>query len=361
MISNVELANVILEEARLLGESITFDGAKLTPEEQFARAIVQFPLPGREAIACVLEEVFWASLLTEESRPCRPRLLYFPGRETVHGATHRLKSPLTLTRDSLRKLTPLQGPLGYLTWDCVAGKPEIAGIQGRQGGDACDFVVASPHYGALDISWHCIRLVGLRAGRVDRYSKASLPTVSRALNIVRELLGSFDPVYLGHAIRAIANDGHGGSIWILREDQALDGIQIGHPVYQDELPPPERFEQRFKWLASVGHLAGIDGAVVLDTRLRVLGFGAFINIPDSPREVTCVFSTSKVEKRPSVDLGGGRHRSAVEFCSRFAPAAALIVSEDGRISLVWATARDNVLWVPMSVLGFSGEIIGSNS
>jgi hypothetical protein len=361
MINSQELADVLLEEIRLLGQSISFsDAPDLTSEEKFARAVLQFPVPSHNTIASVIEEVFWASLLTEESRPCRPRLLYFPNRETVHSATHRLKSPVPLNRDHLRKLTPVQGPLGYLTWDCSSGKPEIAGIQGRQGGDACDFVVTSPNDGALDISWHCVRLVALRAGRFDLYSKASLPTVDRALNIVIELLGSFDLTYLRHAIRAIANDGHGGSVWILREEHAPDGIQIGHPTYRDEPPPRERYEQRFKWLESVGHLAAVDGAVVVDAKLRALGFGAFIDIPDSPRDVQCIFSTSNVEKRPSNELGGGRHRSAVEFCSRFAPAAAMVVSEDGRISLLWATTHDDVLWMPMSILGFSGDVIGSS-
>lgn len=84
MINSQELADVLLEEIRLLGESISFsDAPDLTSEQKFARAVVQFPVPSRETIASVIQEVFWASLLKEESRPCRPRLLYFPNRETV--------------------------------------------------------------------------------------------------------------------------------------------------------------------------------------------------------------------------------------------------------------------------------------
>jgi len=47
---------------------------------------------------------------------------------------HRLEKPVPLDRKHLRKLTPVQGPLGYLTWDCVSGKPEITGVQGYHPG-----------------------------------------------------------------------------------------------------------------------------------------------------------------------------------------------------------------------------------
>jgi len=256
MIDSKYLADVLLQEARLLAQRTAFqDAPDLTPEEKFAREVAQFPLPDREAIASVVEEVFWASLLTEESRPCRPRLVYFPRHGAVSRALHRLEITVPLNRDNLRKLTPVQGPLGYLTWDYVSGKPEITGIEGRQGGDSCNFVTSSPNNGALDISWACLRLVAVRAGRVDRLSEAWLSDVHGALDVVRQLLDNFAPVFLGSTIRAIAREGHGGAVWILRGQENLDGIQIGHPIHRDERPLPEQHEQRSKWLESVGHLA----------------------------------------------------------------------------------------------------------
>jgi hypothetical protein len=323
MIDIPELTKAIFEETRLLGESIKFDSLDLTADEQFGRSCEQFPLPTIKHATTVIEEVFWASLLTEEGRPCRPRLIYSPRKRDRGHAPHWLEKPVPINRDSLRKLTPTQGPLGYLIWDCESGKPEITGIEGRQGGDVCDFTIAAPNYGALDVNWHCLRIIALRAGRLDRRSTEFLPDTSKALEVVRGLLESFDPVYLGHTIRAIAKEGHGGAVWMLREAQALDGIQIGHPTQRREPPPRERHEQRFKWLESVGNLAAIDGAVLLDSHLRVLGFGCFIDVPDSPREVFCLVGINKVEKNSSEVLGGGRHRSAIEFCCRFAPAEQL--------------------------------------
>jgi hypothetical protein len=354
MIDSHTLADTFLEEVRRFTLRMVFsDAPNLTPEEKFVRGTADIPLPGREAIASLFEEVFWASLLTEESRPCRPRLLYSPRQETVKGLVHRLEKPALLNRGSLRKLTPVQGRIGYLTWDCDSGKPEITGIQAFRGvgADPPEFATASSSVGTLDISWRFTRLMTLRAGRLSRHSESRLPEVHRALDIVRQGLGSFAPVFLASTIRAIANDGHGGAVWILREGRALDGIQIGHPILRDERPLPEELQPRERYLASVGHLAAVDGAVLLDSELRILGFGAFIDVPDSPREVNCWSEAGNIDKLPSSELGGGRHRSAVEFCSRFAPAAAVVVSEDSRISIMWATAQNDPSWVPLSVLG----------
>jgi hypothetical protein len=358
MINSLELAEEVLEEVHILGREMKFNNEELTPEEQLERAITQVPLPDKQALVHSVEEVFWASILTEEGRPCKPRLIYSPRQRKISWTAQRFVNALPLDRDTLRKLSPAQGPLGYLLWACESGRAEIIGVQGRQAGDSCDFVISSPGYGALDISWSCIRLVTLRAGRLDRYSKIRLPDVSRALSIVRELLGSFAPVFLGYTITSIANEGHGGAVWILRENQSYEGVQLGYRVFRDEFPLMERHSERPKFLESIGHLAGVDGAVLIDARLQVIGFGAFIDVPDSPGKVAFVVDSKTVELRPPSELGGGRHRSAVEFCNRFAPAAAIVVSEDGRISLIWTIdTKSPPFWVPFSILGFSNTVI----
>jgi hypothetical protein len=359
MINAQELADIFLGEAHNQARSISFqEFSDLTPEQKVEKAKEHHPLPERDVIADVFEEVFWASLLTEESRPCRPRLIYRPRQAEMSQAIHRLVRPVELTREHLRKLTQVQGPLGYLVWDVESNTPEIIGVEGRQGGDPCDFTVAAPSDGALDISWWCIRLVAVRAGRVDRLSSTMLPDMHKALDIIRQLLGNFAPVFLGRTIQSIASEGHGGAVWIVGEGRAVDGIQIGYPVTLDQRPLPERFEQRLPWLKSVGYLAAVDGAVLLDSQLRVLGFGAFVNIPDQQEKVA--FLTGKgVEMVEPRQLGGGRHRSALQFCLEYAPAAAVVVSEDGRITVMGAGHGRNIVCAPISILGFSDNIISS--
>jgi DNA integrity scanning protein DisA with diadenylate cyclase activity len=111
-------------------------------------------------------------------------------------------------------------------------------------------------------------------------------------------------------------------------------------------------------LKSVGYLAAVDGAVLLDSQLRVLGFGAFVNIPDQQDKVA-YRSAEGVDMVEPRQLGGGRHRSALQFCREYAPAAAVVVSEDGRITVMKAGPDRKVMCAPISVLGFSGSIIPS--
>jgi hypothetical protein len=173
------------------------------------------------------------------------------------------------------------------------------------------------------------------------------------------LTGSFEPVFLGRAIRAITTGGHGGSIWILREGCLINGIHIGYPVQSDERPLPQRYEQRSKWLDSLGYLSAGDGAVLVDSRVRILGFGAFIDVPETATQVTSFSNESGggAERIESTKLGGGRHRAAIEFCVRFAPAAAIVVSEDGRISVVWAETAAAPCFAPFSTLGILSDSI----
>jgi hypothetical protein len=153
------LTLALQEEAEAYAERAQFaDRPDLSPAEKFLELAESHPLPDEARIQSVIEEVFWASLLTEEGRPCRPRLLYVPRQEPMRQAVHRLAKPVPLTRDYLRKLTPVQGRLGYLTWDCVDGHPKVTGVQGREGGDPGDFTIAASNNGALDISWNCAGL-----------------------------------------------------------------------------------------------------------------------------------------------------------------------------------------------------------
>jgi hypothetical protein len=357
MIDPQTLTLHVLDEARFFGGRMRYDdeATEMAPEERFTKLKAMCPLPEEAQIAPVLEETFWSSLLSEEGRPCRPRLLYVPRHESMRQAIHRLAKPVALTRENLRKLTPSQGPLGYLVWDCASDTAEITGIQGREGGDPPDFTIIAPNTGALDISWSCIRLLTLRAGRIERFSRIMLPRRHDALEIVRKLTGDFEPVLLNRTIQAIEAGGHGGALWILPEGRAPDGIHIGNPIQRDDRPLPQSRQARFPFLASIGYLAATDGAVLLDSRVRVLGFGAFIDIPDRDQLVVSIDDDGNAKQIASTKLGGGRHRSAVAFCVRFAPAAAIVVSEDGRISVMWAQTSDAPCFAPFSTLRRESE------
>jgi len=361
MINPREITRILHEEIKLFVEQTTVlhapevTPANLTPEEKLARELANHPLPPDGGIADVIEEVFWASMLTEEGRPCRPRLLYVSRQESIfmRQAVHRLATPVPITRASLRKLTPAQGRLGYLTWDCVSGIPEITGVQGREGGDPPRFMITAPMTGALNINWMLTRLVTLRAGRIERRSLNLKPEMIRALLHVSTLIGGgSQPVYLNRAILTIANEGHGGAVWIMQKGVIPDSnVHIGYKVASGQPLEVKTAGDYEFFVRSIGHLAAVDGAVVVDQDIRVLGFGAFIKIPETPKLVNTISEDNKEEQIFSSHLGGGRHRSAVEFCAHFAPAAAIVVSEDGRISIFWSVNNETLFHAPATIVG----------
>jgi hypothetical protein len=100
----------------------------------------------------------------------------------------------------------------------------------------------------------------------------------------------------------------------------------------------------------VAQLSAVDGAVVLSSDLRVLGFGAEIVLdaaaPVSAYEVAeGVHLASAADQRPVVDSEsfGMRHRSALRCISVAQEAAAFVVSQDGTVSLFWKQGRDVLL------------------
>src|ERR1700730_9589413 len=98
MIDSQNLTDLLLKEAHFFAQRMQFgDAPALMSDEKFPRLLAVHPLPEPKEISSVFEEVFWASLLTEEGRPCRPRLLYSPRKECMRRAVHRLAKPILLT------------------------------------------------------------------------------------------------------------------------------------------------------------------------------------------------------------------------------------------------------------------------
>ena len=89
----------------------------------------------------------------------------------------------------------------------------------------------------------------------------------------------------------------------------------------------------------VAGLTAVDGALVLTTDLRVLGFGAEI-VLDAAEPVTAYEAANVSQPResgPVVDSEsfGMRHRSALRCVGVTTQVAAFVVSQDGQVSLFW--------------------------
>lgn len=300
-------------------------------------------LPPRKVLVEVVTELLWATTLTEEGRACRPRLLF---GEPSAGACHRFQEPLPLTRECLRKVGSSHGARGYLMWSVSNGAALLTGIAPRFGSHPTNLILLAPAVLALDAIWFGERFVSLREGETRTFSECGLPNLVSATERMGEHFGApLGPDFLGPIVRVIMDSGHGGAVWMTEPGVPLRVTKI-HAIQPDavfsETRPttlPEATDYDL-WQESIGELASIDGALVLDSAMGVGGFGAYVEIPRELPDIRWHSANGETRPIPAKRLGGGRHLSAVAFCAEHAPAAALVISSDGRITLLTCARGD---------------------
>jgi len=108
-----------------------------------------------------------------------------------------------------------------------------------------------------------------------------------------------------------------------------------------------RLEQAvFEWSRVVANLAAVDGAVVLDKRFALVGFGAEVS-PDvaPPSRVWRALDAEGTERCPDdVEAVGTRHRAAYRFVQAHPGGLAIVVSHDGAVAFVANRSGDVVYW-----------------
>jgi hypothetical protein len=105
----------------------------------------------------------------------------------------------------------------------------------------------------------------------------------------------------------------------------------------DGSPHLERLEQSiFEWSRLVAGLTATDGAVVLDKRCGVIGFGAEVSAElPAPAGVYRALDTEAHERDlDDIENVGTRHRAAYRFVNDHPEGLAVVVSQDGGVSFV---------------------------
>ena len=92
---------------------------------------------------------------------------------------------------------------------------------------------------------------------------------------------------------------------------------------------------------TIAELASVDGCVVLDRALSVVGFGAKINVTREEAEKSQIQFTNTVTSAPvELDelekLGGTRLRSALWLCKVYPNVIAFVVSQDQTLKVLWS-------------------------
>jgi hypothetical protein len=401
-------------------------------------------LPDLGVLRSILSICYQASLLREEERPVRFRVILrppgsFPSPGGPPHGLHRLvfAEPRPFTPDEIRRLAPAIdfyraligidiGPDGKpLIWGVVTSGPRW--VQALHGGRQsfqrlpANLVVRVTSPGRIAVCKGLLTLATLIGGRIvqpslDIFESKWLP---RFFTDVRDELlelhgiaranartpwadlapGIVHGIAL-HVVRRIVgmirNSHHGGTVIILPPGgsdslPALDGrIFVKYPFGDEE--PRRRFRtilvallnaiaaaygvpgdepprcvgweqyastsdggiaQLDEALIEVAHLiaglAAIDGAVVVNKRFEILGFGAEIggDLPAVRSVARALDAEGETKVRESVESVGQRHRSAYRLCNFVHDAVVIVVSQDGTVRFVkWhdgeVTYWDNV-------------------
>ncbi|MFO1442650.1 DNA integrity scanning protein DisA nucleotide-binding domain protein [Bacillus sp. Bva_UNVM-123] len=96
----------------------------------------------------------------------------------------------------------------------------------------------------------------------------------------------------------------------------------------------------------IAALSGVDGAVVINEKFEIIGFGAEIRLPNDG--ISTVRKAKDAEGREYTDLDitsfGTRHRSAIRFCNNFEDSIAFVISQDGKVKCVKRNEGFIYLW-----------------
>jgi len=116
---------------------------------------------------------------------------------------------------------------------------------------------------------------------------------------------------------------------------------------RDTNPDLERLEQSiFEMSRIIASLAAIDGAVVLDKRFALLGFGGEVSgeLGDSLRVWRALDVEGREREPAAVEDVGTRHRAAYRFVHKHPEGMAIVISSNGGVSFVASRDDEVVFW-----------------
>jgi hypothetical protein len=200
------------------------------------------------------------------------------------------------------------------------------------------------------------------------------------------LVGKVSQHMVRRTIQLIRGSRHGGMLLVVNRDPearegGLHGLRLKHRFAEDEparryhalllrildglaastskpsvdwsdfaadpSPTLEKLEQAvFEWSRVLANLAAIDGAVVIDKRFALIGFGAEVSaeLPAPRRVFRALDLEAQARESEEVENVGTRHRAAYRFVNDHPDGLAVVISQDGGVSFVAKRGEDVVFW-----------------
>ncbi|HKE22152.1 MAG TPA: hypothetical protein VKB88_07155 [Bryobacteraceae bacterium] len=311
------------------------------------------PVPEREDIEAVIDAAFWASLRREEGFIPRISLACLPQAQAEHPLL--LDRPLPIDPAALSRVSPaVEKPGVHLgvwrerdelcVWGATRAIPPLC------------FVVEVSAPGLLVIKHHSgeqyrkfINVAVLEGDRVklveESVSGPESPPLFKSL-IAFDAVGSGNHSATAIIQLAVAMRGHGrgGSLLFVPAGTDSWRSSIMQPMHYAVSPPFPAAAA----IEAIGGLTAVDGAVVLNNRYEVLGFGAKILRRKGAPAVEQVVLTEPIQGAVASvvhpdQLGGMRHFSAAQFIQDQHDAVAMVASQDGRFTVFeWSDSEHMV-------------------
>ncbi len=354
-------------------------------------------LPNKKYFTQLLSVAFWAGLEREESQELRFSLAFAP--RPPGAGYYPLETPVPFSRESIRKLAnAYEGTITHFGIECnKEGNLNIWGGLQYPGEGICIIDAVEP-------STLVVRYTPETIAILKGDSTTFLPTghVHRMpVDLLNLIIGEFPPdaareesestvLLLVDLARKIRTHGHGGIVLVVPADDeswrdsleqryAIDpGFdQSGQRDALDARPGRGRLsatlsletryihDWRDEYIKRAGklsdireaaqdrlvRLALIDGALVLTTDRRVVGFGARLVRPKSRVQHGSVEEWDPIRNRSLgprdvKSLGGTRHQSAANFVADNRWAVALVISQDGRVSVFTKSQGVAIRFIP---------------
>ncbi len=345
-------------------------------------------------VAAILNNVFWASLLAEEGRPCLPCVFF--GEPKTDTLQWKLLNGLVLNPKNLAKLS--SGTDVEQCWIGIhrnaEGLLEMWGIVPFPVTPGLAVHAADPGSLVVKNSLSCLALFKPNQKPILLDEAASFgSTVLSTFFLRQQFAGQIDDAAIDAMlaiIKSMAKRRLGGALlmvdpaddsWRSAVDHSyefLQNISLGAAVEATKaasssvfekmgattLPEalkwnlvglPEQFREKHlsrvsKIIAIITRISSVDGAVVVDPELRLLGAGAKIiaAVPsDTSIQIWELDETKGYAFRSGThgDLGGTRHQSAARFVHSYNAGLAFVVSQDGRVTLLYANSKEGAFAV----------------
>ena len=335
-------------------------------------------------LAQLVNICFWASLSAEEGRPVRGAISICSPQQVPSALSLRKPEAVTpkslvslLTATRATTLAVHGGSEGMEVWGLVERTP-LHSLRLRICGTGV--VVASRDHevlavlqrerisipqGASELSW--MQVVAEAFGK-DRSFPERLKLAGRLLRVVARMhrhghggtlvvVPSAQHSCLAHVSWKYCFDEAGAKTIRDRIVQAESAAEEARGIEERRMaePAPDVARRLFRLtvdaatahsgmlvasLHAIGDLSQIDGALILDEHLSVLGFGAKLDAPANECSVTELDALTGATREgvSGTDIGGTRHQSAVRFTCKNPEALCFVASQDGGLTILsWVT------------------------